>query len=298
MAVSPDRRKIAITTGVTTRVFDARTREPLGQPIILPAEDVVGSDGESPAGAVVSCLVWTPDSSRLMLCNGEERVLQPTAALVTVDPTTGEEVRRSEPAVLDGVVLSPDGHTVAVSSRQKGGLWDGQVNIYDLDDFSVRGAVNFNETEEVFTDISFSPNGQRLALTGRSGELYLYDLGSGDTSRETIVSGEALLQAEWLPDSRTLAISSADGAVRLFDTARRQPRGPAISVAGDRRPAHVHLVPVTGDELVALSGERPGRRWSLDPDDWVERACAIAGRTLTRDEWAQYLPDRPYRPVC
>jgi WD40 repeat protein len=147
------------------------------------------------------------------------------------------------------------------------------------------------------TDVSFSPDGRWIAVTGRSGDVYLIDAAFSGFLRERIVSGAALLQAEWL-DNRTVALAAADGTVTLFDAARGQPRGPAIPATGDGLPAHVHLMPVTSDELVAVSGERPGRRWSLDPMDWVRLACAVAGRDLTRPEWGRYLPDRPYRPTC
>jgi hypothetical protein len=70
----------------------------------------------------------------------------------------------------------------------------------------------------------------------------------------------------------------------------------SASVRG--QPAHVYLLPAPTNELVALSGEGAGRRWSLDPMEWVRQACAVVGRDLTSDEWNQYLPDRPYRPTC
>ena len=38
--------------------------------------------------------------------------------------------------------------------------------------------------------------------------------------------------------------------------------------------------------------------WNADPADWVRTACTIAGRNLTRAEWRQYLPSRPYRSTC
>jgi hypothetical protein len=38
--------------------------------------------------------------------------------------------------------------------------------------------------------------------------------------------------------------------------------------------------------------------WEVDVDLWADRACAIAGRTLTKEEWHQYLPGRPYDPAC
>ena len=36
----------------------------------------------------------------------------------------------------------------------------------------------------------------------------------------------------------------------------------------------------------------------VDPATWVARACQETGRTLTRDEWNEALPDRPYAPAC
>jgi hypothetical protein len=36
----------------------------------------------------------------------------------------------------------------------------------------------------------------------------------------------------------------------------------------------------------------------LDPTTLEARACQAAARTLTREEWAQFLPDLPYDPPC
>jgi WD40 repeat protein len=38
--------------------------------------------------------------------------------------------------------------------------------------------------------------------------------------------------------------------------------------------------------------------WVTDPASAARRVCAIAGRDISRDEWARYLPGSPYRPVC
>ncbi len=32
--------------------------------------------------------------------------------------------------------------------------------------------------------------------------------------------------------------------------------------------------------------------------DWVDRAFRIAGRNLTRAEWDQFFPSRPYETTC
>jgi hypothetical protein len=38
--------------------------------------------------------------------------------------------------------------------------------------------------------------------------------------------------------------------------------------------------------------------WDVDPEVWQSHACRVAGRVLAREEWAQFLPDRGYRPAC
>ncbi len=38
--------------------------------------------------------------------------------------------------------------------------------------------------------------------------------------------------------------------------------------------------------------------WDLESTSWVRAACRLAGRPLTEQEWRNYLPDRPFEPVC
>jgi hypothetical protein len=38
--------------------------------------------------------------------------------------------------------------------------------------------------------------------------------------------------------------------------------------------------------------------WDVRPSSWEQTACSVAGRTLTNDEWAQYLSGRGYNPAC
>jgi len=39
-------------------------------------------------------------------------------------------------------------------------------------------------------------------------------------------------------------------------------------------------------------------QWPIDVRTWERFACRVAGRQLTRAEWADALPDRPYERVC
>jgi hypothetical protein len=42
----------------------------------------------------------------------------------------------------------------------------------------------------------------------------------------------------------------------------------------------------------------PTMVWDVNPTSWRARACAVAGRALTRAEWDEFLPGRPYQDVC
>ena len=38
--------------------------------------------------------------------------------------------------------------------------------------------------------------------------------------------------------------------------------------------------------------------WNLDPATMAAAACTVAGRNLTRTEWATYLGEERYRRTC
>jgi WD40 repeat protein len=57
-------------------------------------------------------------------------------------------------------------------------------------------------------------------------------------------------------------------------------------------------VAVTSDGYVFLTSDRGVLRLDVDPGRWKAKACAIADRPLTQEEWARYLPGRPYTPAC
>jgi DNA-binding SARP family transcriptional activator/WD40 repeat protein len=287
-AVSGDGAIVAVSDGRATTVLSARTRQPVGPPITLPPE--AGADGRPRSGGTVSCLAWTPDSSRLLLCVDRRGITQPIGRLVAVDPSTGQ-MEDDEPLSdpFDAIATSPDGRWLAVSSATSGSLYllDARTRILER--------VLSTDRPDAAIDIAYSPDGRWLVVVGDEGGLYVFD--TEDSLPLTVPNTRDLLGAVWLRDSRTLAVTSSDGTVSLYDVQRRRFRTAAISVSGDDRPAPVYAV-AAGDDLVAFSGQRPGRRWSLDPADWIERACAIAGRDLSRSEWDQYLPNRKYRPTC
>jgi len=53
-----------------------------------------------------------------------------------------------------------------------------------------------------------------------------------------------------------------------------------------------------GDHVIVVSETGRGWAWDVDPSVWEARACRIAGRSLTAEEWQEFLPDRPYHATC
>jgi len=93
-----------------------------------------------------------------------------------------------------------------------------------------------------------------------------------------------------------LATGSIDGTIQLFDLTGRRPLG--VSLPGLPNRPGVPMFTPDGAHLLALTGAGDSYRWDVRPASWAQHACAVAGRTRTRSEWADVLPGRDYAPAC
>ncbi len=97
------------------------------------------------------------------------------------------------------------------------------------------------------------------------------------------------------PDGRYLSVSGNPAEVTVWDTRDFRQVGTALPL--DVGVQGVRARFAADGSLVVTSGSTM-RDFVIDPKAWLARACATAGRILTRDEWARYLPGRPYAPAC
>ncbi len=170
--------------------------------------------------------------------------------------------------------------------------------ILDATSLEIRQRVQI-AADDIVSDLSFSADGRLLAGGGQFGLLHVWDTSTWRPASEPVaVHDGALMQVEWLADDRTVVSSGGDGTVSLFDVDRELVRARPLPASTEPGEGFAHLVVGADDQLVVLSGDRSGRRYSMDPSTWLEQACAIVGRDLTATEWARYLPGRDRVPTC
>ena len=127
------------------------------------------------------------------------------------------------------------------------------------------------------------------------------------TARQLAAQSQAALLEKYPQRSLLLGLEAVATTVRAGE-----PRVPiaeevlrkALSSTGGRGlGGHEYLisaVAISADSrwLVTGSYDKTARLWNLRLDELVELACRTAGRNLTKEEWAQYLGNRPYRKTC
>jgi WD40 repeat protein/tRNA A-37 threonylcarbamoyl transferase component Bud32 len=228
-----------------------------------------------------------------------------------------------------GVGFSPDGATLATAGNGRVRLWDAvtaaslgeMADVEDASDlaFSADGSLvaaarGFEGGAEVWDvatrtsvatlgdvpywadlGVALSSDGRILAVGGFGPTVRLVDIHTGKLVHELDQAGAGAFTLEFSSDGRVLAVSGFEPVASLWDVATGTQIGPRLT-AGDRR-AMLDLSS-DGRRLLMTLGNGEGAVWDIDPESWAERACGIANRTLTREEWEEFLPGRPYDPAC
>jgi WD40 repeat protein len=198
-----------------------------------------------------------------------------------------------------------DGGPLAGPFRQQGGVRavalaaDGRVAIAgNAGTVAVAGAegggsIDVGDNVEA---VAFSPDGTRLATGGADGSIGVWDARSRRRARSPLRGHDGSVGAvAFAPDSRRLASGGSDGTVRLWDVET----GFGIALPGPR--GAVRAVAFSADGSTLAAGEDDGtvRAWDLRLATWVQRACALANRNLSQQEWDRWIgPELAYERSC
>ena len=200
-------------------------------------------------------------------------------------PTT---VRFETPS--PSLAFSPDGSFLAAAANS-----GGPTEVRDAR--SGRLIVTL-PTPDLGRSVAFSPDGALLATGHYDGTGRLWSTKSWKPVGRPLEghNEKRFFWMEFTPDGSMLASAGQDGAVALWDVETQNPIGPALPIEPDSYIA-ADLSP-DGSRLYAASLSRRAVRWDVAPEAWKRHACRVASRELTHQEWAEALPDRPYRTVC
>jgi WD40 repeat protein len=101
------------------------------------------------------------------------------------------------------------------------------------------------------------------------------------------------------PSGRFLATASFDNSARLWDVS--DPWRPvvwAVPLAGDADNLYSVAFRRDGHTLATSSYGLAVRLWETDPDRLESEICRLVETVISREEWAHYVGDYPYRPPC
>jgi WD40 repeat protein len=197
--------------------------------------------------------------------------------------------------------LAPGGFVTDVSLSPHGTMLAATVAGRDRGHLDVVSLPRLNSIAHVPAALGewgrFSHDGRLLLLGDYAGRAWLFDTRTWKPRGQPLVGHtRAVLTVSLSADGRTLATTSLDGTTRLWDVASGRTIGTPLPGVPDH-PVSGAFVD-NGRGLVTAYDNGRAYLWDVRPDSWARRACEIAGRTLTRAEWHDVLPERDYAPAC
>jgi WD40 repeat protein len=276
VAFSPDGKTLASgSSDHEVRLWDVATRRQIGNPL-------------TGHGGTVWSVAFSRDGKTLATGSSDDTVrLWDVATRRQIgNPLTGHSKR------VTSVAFSRDGKTLASGSA------DDTVRLWDVATRRQIGNPLTGHANWVLS-VAFSPDGKTLASGSADDTVRLWDVATRRQIRNPLTG-----HANWVTsvafsrDGKTLASGSEDDTVRLWDVATGQQIGDPLSA--DTGTVWSVVFSPDGKTLASGSGDHTVRLWDVAYlVDIAPRLCASVGRSLTRIEWARYVPPGPaYRSVC
>ncbi|MBV9804577.1 MAG: hypothetical protein JO130_15355 [Solirubrobacterales bacterium] len=189
----------------------------------------------------------------------------------------------------NAVAFSRDGRLLAAS------LLTGGVRLYD----PVGGALvrTISDPGDDSVSLAFGPH-EMLAAGTVGGTLELWDAANGRRVGAPVLADTATVTSvAFDPSGRHLASTgSGDGTIKLWFTPGLEQEGPRL--ASDPGATSSAAFEPGGQDLLVIDNHGGAFVWPTSLAVWERDACSLAGRSLTRSEWTQYVGGAHYTAVC
>ena len=187
------------------------------------------------------------------------------------------------------VAISFDGELLAAGGDE------GTIELWRTSD--LKESVRLWEGILAVRSLAFSPDGQLLASGGDDGIVRLWDPRTSSPGRALVGHVDSVQALAFDPRGRILASAGRDRTVILWDVATGIPLGRPLR--GHGGPIRTLAFSPDGERL-ASGGEDGVWLWELGFEAWRERACRIANRNLTDEEWELFVGPgvRRREPAC
>lgn len=189
------------------------------------------------------------------------------------------------------------------------GLESGPVAVWDVR-AGKRNDVTITGPSLPVAALAFDPLGKVLAMGGchtgaassegcREGEIRLWNLESAQPLGELLVGhANGVNLVLFGPKGRTIIADDGDQKTMVWDLETRQiirevPRPCCSEDLSLALHPHGHMLAMS-----AAAGNVRLLRWTDVVGSFQEQACRRANRNFTREEWAHYFGEQPYRPIC
>jgi WD40 repeat protein len=317
-AFSPDGRQVAVGDDAGARVFEvasgkelSRTPEnevkavsfsPDGRWVATANADGIAQLLEAGSGRVmanltlkdgVSALIFSPDS-RLVATESGDNIVH-----VFEVPSAKEVARLVHQSAVDAIAFSADSRLLATGGT------DGTARVFQL--ATGKESLPPMKHPSGVVVVAFSPDGRWVA-TGSGKIARVFEVATNKEVARLEQQG-AVKTLIFSSDSHWVATASYDYTARVFEavTGRELSR---INLSGRVKAmrfadgARVLQTASSGrlDSEAAVSNKSDfvSVQWHLlRPEDLIQQACSRLTRSLTEEEWKQYIgPELPYRKTC
>lgn len=280
--VAPSRFDLQILDQITGSVissFDLTDAQPIEAPDSSTAQ-FANDPSSFPDGhyrPVVEGARFSPDGTRLVVQMGNS--------------TSVWEVATGTLVASGSVPFGTAGSFGIDNSTIVNGTLLGQVEVYDAADLTLTTSIDISPGYSI-SNIEPMPASKQLLVTSESGSIYVVDPTTGRLVGEPFqASGIQLQQTAVDQAETTVAAMDRAGVLRMWRFDSRTPIGQPITVSAaiDFNGSDVQF---SDGGVVIAEADRYAAFIPLATAALSSRACQLAGRQLTSDEWLKFVGDR------